>query len=213
MKTIKNILLVCILVCSTMVLAQNNGDGMPAKNGNLATNKSVKPLRLGVKSGVPNALSLHLEYVTPLLDNRVAASFDYNPFSFTAETLDIQFNIIEIGTNIYLNNKGSGLYAGVSYTSFEGDVFNPDVEFDDGTFGPGTANVSFNTINTKVGVKLGRVFYFRLEIGYGFGSLPNQFITESIETSSNQVEFIEDIEFLEDSGIPQLNLGIGFGFL
>ena len=194
-------------------ISQNSGENLEAKNGNEQVEESIKPLRLGIKDGIPNILSINVEYVTELLGNRVAPTLDYNPFKFKVEGLEINFSNFEFGANVYLNETGKGLYGGLSYTSFKADVFNPDVEFDDGSFGAGNALVEFNTFNAKLGVKFGRTFYFRLEVGYGFGSLPEQFITISENGNSSQVEQIDDISILGKSGIPLFNFGIGFGFL
>lgn len=214
MKT-KNIVLSALLliICTYSSFAQNNGDGVKVKNGNIATEESIKPLRIGVKDGIPNIISIHVEYVTELLGDRIAPTIDYNPFKFNVQGLEINFSNFEIGSNIYLNDTGKGLYGGLTYSKFKAEVFNPDVSFDDDSFGPGNSVVEFNTINAKIGVKFGRKFYFRLEVGYGFGSLPEQFVTTSEDGNSSQTEQIEDVSLLGNSGLPLFNFGFGFGFL
>ncbi len=214
MKTIHKITIgLLFMLCVGTTYAQNNGDGLKAKNGNIVAEKSIKPLRVGIKDGIPNIISINVEYVTELLGGRVAPTIDYNPFKFNLSDLEIKFSNIEFGANVYANDTGKGFYGGLSYASFNADVYNPEAEFDDGSFGPGNAKVEFNSINAKIGVKLGRTFYFRLELGYGFGSLPNEFITISQDGNSKQIEAIEDIRFLGSSGLPLFNFGIGFGFL
>ena len=84
-----------------------------AQTNQSKTSKSVKPFRIGVKVGVPNIATINAEYVTPLLDDRVAISVDYMSLSPTIDDTEISYNNFEIGTNIYLNNKGSGLYLGI----------------------------------------------------------------------------------------------------
>ena len=65
---------VAIIFC-TLMLAQTNAQ--ETINGNVAVEKSIKPLRIGVKIGTPGVLTLNAEYVTPLLDNRIAPFIDY----------------------------------------------------------------------------------------------------------------------------------------
>src|SRR5690554_2331125 len=38
---------------------------------------SIKPLRIGLRIGVPNLVTGNIEYVTPLFDNRLALTVDY----------------------------------------------------------------------------------------------------------------------------------------
>src|SRR5690606_1934849 len=99
MKYLKKICLIGLLVSFSMYnFAQ--GDSL--------NTKSIKPLRFGVKVGVPNIITANAEYVTPLLNNRVAFSIDYMSLSKTIDDTEINFNNFEIGTNIYFNKKGKG---------------------------------------------------------------------------------------------------------
>ena len=183
-----------------------------AQNDSTST-KSIKPLRIGIKIGVPNIITANAEYVTPLLNNRVALAVDWMSLSKTVDDTSINYNNFEIGTNIYLNSKGKGLYAGISYFSFDGEGTFTEVEFDSGDIEDGTGTIAFNTLNLKLGVKLGRTFYFRIEAGYGFGDIP-EFI-EVTNNSGNQttIEDIPEIPGIKTSGIPNFNFGIGFSFL
>lgn len=67
-----------------------------------------RPFRIGAKVGVPNIITVNVEYVTPLLNNRVAFMVDYLPLSYTVDDTNINYKNFEIGTNIYFNDKGKG---------------------------------------------------------------------------------------------------------
>lgn len=174
--------------------------------------KSIKPFRLGAKIGIPNIITANAEYVTPLLGNRIAFAIDYMSMSKTVDETEINYNNFEIGSNIYLNKKGNGLYGGISYFSFDGEGTYTETEFDDGSFADATGIIKFNTINLKLGAKLGRVFYFRVELGYGFGKIPEQILVKSNTSSQTTFEDIPDIPGISSSGLPLFNFGIGFGF-
>jgi hypothetical protein len=173
--------------------------------------KSIKPLRLGIKVGVPNIITANAEYVSPLLNNRVALAIDYMSLSKTIDDTEISYTNFEFGTNIYFNKKGKGLYGGISYFSFDGEGTFTEVEFDEDTYEDGTGNIKFNTINLKLGAKFGRAFYFRIEVGYGFGKIPEYILVTSNTSSQTSEEEIPDIPGITNSGLPIFNFGIGFG--
>lgn len=175
--------------------------------------KPKKPLRIGAKIGVPNIATVNVEYLTPLLGNRVSIFADYMSFSKTIDETDINYNNFEIGTNIYFNKKGKGFYASLSYFSFDGDGTFTDVEFNDGSIGDGNGALKFNTFNVKLGSKIGNTFYIRSEIGYGFGDIPQEILVTSTSTSQTAIEEFPEIPGLSESGLLVFNFGIGFGFL
>lgn len=176
-------------------------------------NESIKPLRLGIKIGSPSVATLSAEYVTPLLDNRVGITLDYLPINPTIDDVSLQLRNLEIGATIYLNNTGKGLYASLSYFNFNTAADVTEVDFDDGTFGDGSTQLEFGTFNVKLGLKTGRTLFFRAELGYAFGSLPNQLIITSSNGNSFTTEPIEDIPVLGTSGFPIFNFGFGVAFL
>ncbi len=216
--SIRHILISCMLCgYSQMTNAQDSGaietktsQEVPVKE------KSIKPLRFGVKIGVPSIITATGEYVTPLLNNRVALAVDYFALEREFDGTNIDYTNFEIGTNIYANPRGKGFYAGISYTSFTSEGTFVEVEFDDSDFfvGDGKADIAYNTFNVKAGLKLGRVFFFRFEVGYGFGDIPQSVVVRSVnDPSLTTVEEIPDIPGLSDSGIVFLNFGFGIGFL
>ncbi|MCH9660220.1 MAG: hypothetical protein K0U54_04830 [Bacteroidetes bacterium] len=182
-------------------------------NGNAGYEESNKPLRIGLKVGLPSVYSINLEYVTPLLDQRVAFALDYLPIGYSNEDLSLKLRNFEIGSNVYLNDTGKGLYGAISYFKFNTSADVNDVDFDNGTFGPGETSLKFGTFNVKLGAKLGRTFYFRIEVGYGFGKLPSELVITSTEGIGTTTEPIEDISVLGKSGLPVFNFGFGIGFL
>lgn len=175
--------------------------------------KAKKPLRIGAKIGVPNIATINAEYLTPLLGNRVALFADYMSLSKTIDDTDINYNNFEIGTNIYFNKKGKGFYVSASYFSFDGDGTFPDVEFNDGSISDANGALKFNTLNVKLGSKIGKTFFIRSEIGYGFGDIPQEIVVQSTTTNQTTVEEFPEIPGLSESGILIFNFGIGFGFL
>ncbi|NND62065.1 MAG: hypothetical protein HKN48_02605 [Flavobacteriaceae bacterium] len=198
---------------SNELIAQEEGNGIPTVSGNIETEESLKPLRIGFKIGAPSVATLNAEYLTPLLNNRVAVALDYFPLSATISDVELKLNNFEFGSNVYLSDTGKGLYGGLSYYSFNADADVIDVDYDDGTFGDGSTSLKFNTINLKLGAKFGKTFYFRIELGYGFGSLPDELVINAKDSNASTTEPIEDISVLSASGVPLFNFGIGFAFL
>jgi hypothetical protein len=174
--------------------------------------KSIKPLRIGIKIGVPNLITANAEYVTPLFGKRLAIAGDYMSFATTIDDTDITYNNFEAGTNIYFNSTGKGFYIGLSYFSFDGEGDYKDVEFDNGSIEDGTGTIDFNTINAKLGVKIGRTFYFRIEAGYSLGDIPKLIQVTSNSGSQITTEEIPEIPGITTSGIPYFNIGFGIGF-
>jgi hypothetical protein len=199
MKIKQTLLLFTVLIYSLNLSAQEQ--------------KVKKPLRIGAKIGVPNIATINAEYLTPVLNNRVALTADYMSLSRTIDDTDISYNNFEIGTNIYLNKKGKGLYASITYFSFDAEGTFSEVEFDDFSVGDAKGDIKFNTMNLKLGLKTGNTFFFRIEAGYGFGDIPQELIVTSTTTSQTATEEFPEIPGLSESGLLVFNFGIGFGFL
>ena len=216
MKTISKILAILFVLISTSIYAQDSGVRDTKVNASLEEKiRSIKPLRIGIKAGVPSILTMNAEYVTPLLNNRVALAVDYFKLGREFDGTQIDYTNFEIGSNIYFNSKGKGLYGGISYTSFTSEGTFLDVDFENGNVtGDGLADLDYNTFNLKLGTKMGRVFYMRIEAGYGFGSIPTEVLVRSIDNPSlTTLEEIPEIPGISDSGIIYFNIGFGFGFL
>lgn len=178
----------------------------------------VNPIRIGVKVGVPDIVAGNLEFVTPIFDNRLALFVDYSKFSVNEDDAEVDVNYFEGGLNIYLNNKGRGLYASVSLSNLKVDGKYTDAETRDGTIyqGSATGDVQIKTTNLKLGAKLGKKFYFRIEAGYGFGDIPQEIEVTGTEqgTGMQQTDYVEipDIPGVSESGMIVANIGFGFSF-
>jgi len=218
MKPLRHILsiplLIVLIIFSSNVYSQESDSNNNEGDEITETKESIKPLRIGVKIGVPSIATLTAEYVTPLLNNRIAFTLDYFPFSANISDSDVKLNNLEIGANIYLSEKGRGLYLGTGYFNFNSKITNIiETEFDDGTVDSGKTTIEFSTINLKIGAKLGRTFYFRIEAGYGFGNLPETIVITNDDGTQSVTEEIGDIGFLTSSGVPIFNFGFGWSFL
>lgn len=192
----------------------------------------LRPIRIGAKLGFPNLIGGNVEYVTPLLNHKLAVFIDYSKLSSdflndlveenapeAGDTDEYDFSYFEGGLNYYFFKPGYGLYGGVSYgaISIGGTLQNVESNNDPNKTGTGTIDFTNNSFNVKLGAKLGGLFYFRPEVGYSFNALPNSVPVEvnfPNGTSESQIE-----EFDSESS-PQnllfkgfmINIGIGFAF-
>ena len=188
MKNI-TVTILCILFLQLSVSAQEN------------------PFRIGVKFGVPNVAGLSLEYVTPLLDNKLAAALDYSSISIKADGNEVSFSYLEAGGNYYFIKEGKGLYGNLSFgrIGFKGS-------YEDPTFGSGEGNININLINLKLGAKFGNGFYFRPEIGFGIlagnSELEVKYTDPSTNTTLTEKEEIPG--FLSGGGVFNVGFGISF---
>ncbi len=188
---------VCLIFCSEVVKAQE------------------RPIRIGLKIGFPNIIGGNLEYVTPLLGNKLAASIDYSSINVD-NILDPdqgEFTYFQAGFNYYFFKEGKGLYGNVSYSVLDAEVIlndiESDVDFD--KYGTASASLSNSSMNIKLGAKLGGLFYFRPEIGYSFTSLDDyvdivaHFPDGSTESQQEEIpsELTQGLLF---------NIGFGFAF-
>ncbi len=189
---------------------------------------NVKPIRIGAKLGFPNLISLNLEYVLPILDNKLAVSADISKINSSSvadimgfeddSELDMKFGYFEGGLNYYFFKPGSGLYAGFSYSSsnFEGVIYDYDF-YESGTGedidGNGYIDFTNGSFNLKVGAKVGGTFYFRPEIGYAFSAFPEEVPIEVRYTDGykEQQTFETYATDVIHSGLI-FNFGFGFAF-
>lgn len=185
----------------------------------------IRPVRLGVKLGFPNIVGGNLEYVTPLFSDRLAVSLDYSTINSDwfiseedtdgAETTDLNFSYLEGGINYYFFRPGKGLYGGVGYNQMNFEV-QTNVE-SDGREGTGNIDYNHNSINIKLGAKLGGLFYFRPEVGYSFSSLPKTIEYEATyEDGTTETETYDLSEEFASVDILfkgfMANIGFGFAF-
>ena len=181
----------------------------------------VRPIRIGVKIGFPNLVGGNLEYVTPLMNKKLAVTVDYSKIKsdWLLESEDmgegnndqINFGYMDIGLNYYFFKSGKGLYAGAGYNTIkaEGTMENDDsVDYID---------EKHSSVNIKLGAKLGGLFYFRPEVGYSFDPLPKKYDVLTVYddgTRENRTDDWSDAEGPADILFKGLmaNIGIGFAF-
>lgn len=220
LKSIYMLILTGVLLHSNIVNAQTEPvQERPVQERDY----KVRPIRLGVKLGFPNMVGGNLEYVTPLLNDKLAVNLDYSLIksgwflsdeeSDGTETTNLDFSYLEGGLNYYFFKAGKGLYGGVSYNQmkFKGqtDVTN------DGKEGMGHIDFSHNSFNIKLGAKLGGLFYFRPEIGYSFSALPKSIEYEvRYDDGTTETDTYDFSEQLASADIlfKGLMANIGFGF-
>lgn len=172
-----------------------------------------KPIRIGVKIGFPNVIGGNIEYVTPLLGKKLAASIEYSSINADKfiEPDEAKLSYLQIGFNYYFFKEGKGLYGNVSYGMLDADLTLKEIESDSDSEKIGTAfvNLSNNSFNIKLGAKLGGTFYFRPEIGYSFSSIDDM-VDVRVEFPDGSSENQERIEI--PSELTQgLLFNIGFG--
>ncbi len=88
--------------------------------------------------------------------------------------------------------------------TLEGEKFESKAEGD----------LDVNTFNVKIGFKAGNKFYFRTELGYGFGSIPQEIlVTGTInDTPVQGIKEVPDVPGISENGYPLFNIGVGFSF-
>jgi len=205
----KKIICSALLFASIVTFAQNR-------------TSDVRPFRIGIKMGVPNVASFEFEYLTPLLDNRIAPFVNYTSAGFIIDQVDASVAVFEVGSNIYFseNNEGRGLYGTLSYQNINANLEIEDYEAEDGTLYEGNArtSISYSGLNVKVGAKLGRKFFFRTEFGYSFGAIPTEvfvegnFEGEPISEIASVENEVEDFPAIFKGGLPIFNIGFGLSF-
>lgn len=215
------VLIAIFLFPPTTGFAQETAVDFDAKNS-----FNVRSFRIGAKIGFPNLIGGNLEYVLPLLNEKIAVSADYSRFKSSniieimggedTDDVDMSVSYLEGGLNYYFFKPGNGLYAGVSYSQlkFEGiikDFFESQTDPD--KYGDGKVDFANGSFNIKIGAKLGGLFYFRPEVGYSFNAFPPEIPVEvSFEDGSQEQQNYDTyiIDIIHDGLI--FNIGFGFAF-
>ena len=143
----------------------------------LDTVSDLKRFSFGIKMGIPNVIGLTTEAILPIFKNRVSPYFDYSSFKLNPDKTNIDLNYTDFGLNIYVNSKGNGLYASFGSGNLSSLILYEEIELTDenGNKGQGNAQIkeNINTFNVKLGIKSNSKIFFRLEVGYGIGKIPN----------------------------------------
>ena len=176
-----------------------------------------KTISIGVKAGAPNILSLNGEFVLPILNNHIAPFIDYGSFSLDIENTQADLKYLEYGLNIYLGNKGKGLYVGAGSGKLTNEFTFNDLTFEDNGVslkGSATTSLDINALNLKLGFKSGGLIYFRIEAGYGIGTIPDRlnFTATSGGITETFSEEIPAIPGIGSNGFGIGNIGLGVSF-
>ena len=205
----KKIFLILSLISTAYVSAQDSSitDG---------ATKS-KTISIGVKIGAPNILSLNGEFVLPILNNHIAPFIDYGSFSLDIENTQADLKYLEYGLNIYFGNKGKGLYVGAGSGKLTNEFTFNDLTFEDNGVslkGSATTSLDINALNLKLGFKSGGLIYFRIEAGYGIGTIPDRlnFTATSGGITETFSEEITAIPGIGSNGFAIGNIGLGVSF-
>src|SRR6056300_1819406 len=154
-----------------------------------------KIISIGAKVGIPNLASINGEITLPILDNHFAPFIDYGTFNLDIDDTQSNINYTEYGVNFYFSNKSKGLYAGAGLAHLNSDFTFNNLTFEENgvsQVGSAKTTLDLNTLNLKLGLKTGGTIYFRFEIGYGMGSIPDSI--EFTATSNGITEsFSEEI--------------------
>ena len=177
----------------------------------------VKHFSIGLKLGIPNLASGSAELTLPILNNHFAPYVDYSKFPLNFESVETTIAYTEFGINYYFNKKANGFFIGVGKGSLSTDITFTNLLFANGLqslIGSGSTELNLDTTNFKLGVKTGGTVFFRFELGYGVGKIPDSlnFIASLNGISESFTESIPPIPGLGTSGILIGNIGFGFAF-
>ena len=176
-----------------------------------------KLISLGAKIGIPNLASLNGEIILPILDNHFAPYIDYGAFNLEIDDTESDLNYAEYGINFYFSNKGKGLYAGAGIAQLDSEFTFNNLTFEENgvsQIGSAKTNLDINTLNLKLGFRTGGSIYFRFEIGYGMGSIPDSidFVATSNGITESFSEEVPAIPGLSSGGLLISNFGFGLSF-
>ena len=177
----------------------------------------VKHFSIGLKLGIPNLASGSAELTLPILNNHFALYVDYSKFPLNFESVETTIAYTEFGINYYFNKKANGFFIGVGKGSLSTDVTFTNLLFANdlqSLIGSGSTELNLDTTNFKLGVKTAGTVFFRFELGYGVGKIPDSlnFIASLNGISESFTESIPPIPGLGTSGILIGNIGFGFAF-
>jgi len=177
----------------------------------------VKRLSIGFKLGIPNLASGSAELVLPVLNNHFAPYVDYSRIPLNFDFIETNIAYTEFGVNFYFNKKGNGFFIGVGKGSLSTDITFTNLEFSNALqtiIGSGNTELNLDTTNFKIGLKTGGTIFFRFELGYGVGTIPDllRFTATANGITEIFTEEIPPIPGLGSEGILIGNIGFGFSF-
>ena len=182
----------------------------------------IKRVSIGIKLGIPIIAGFSAEAITPILGNRIAPYIDFSSFPVNTDETDLDLKYIEFGSNFYFGDNGQGFYVGVGFGTLNTDIVFKNIKFEEnGNRGRGTGRI--NTTNLKLGIKTGGRVYFRLEVGYGIGTIPKEITVNgrfsyedsngvTQESNGTETEEFPSIPGVNDKGVLIGNFGFGISF-
>ena len=214
---ISNLILLLALSIPWTVGAQS--ESQPSKDV-ILMNK-VKRFAIGVKAGSPIGIGGSVEAVLPIGGNRLAPYLDISRFNdIDVDDVFVDHKYLEYGFNLYFGQRGIGFYLGLGTSSTTTDFAYADEIADSGNayIGEATTSIDLDLVNIKLGFKTGRTVYFRIELGYGFGEIPQELVitgtTEvmGVRQTETSIEEIPDIPGWGENGMLIGNISIGLSF-
>jgi hypothetical protein len=223
----KNSLALLLLCFSISLYAQDTQNTSDLQNTEEIvfyelTDTKVRRLSVGAKIGMPNIVGGSLEFILPVLNNHLAPYADFSGFDINPEKgTEVGLSYTEFGVNYYFKNTGKGLYISGGLGNLSTDLTFSNIEVDDNlgqiaNDGVGTTKETIATTNLKLGIKTGLRFYFRFELGYGFGDIPDLLEinakSTSLGISGKTTQEFPEIPGLSDGGVIIGNIGFGLSF-
>ncbi|MGB1361796.1 MAG: hypothetical protein ACPH4K_03140 [Flavobacteriaceae bacterium] len=183
----------------------------------LSVEYDIKRVSAGLKFGFPYMAVVGAQYTLPFFDNHFAPYFDYSQYSYEKNNEDAEFRFLEWGISYFFKEKSKGLYVGLSNSNLSYKVNFMNVALENGSKGSGNGKVDLRTTNLRLGLKTGGAFYFRIEMGYGFGDLPKKLSFRAIDNSDPSyselsTKEIPEINGVSESGMLVGNIGFGISF-
>ena len=183
----------------------------------LSVEYDIKRVSAGLKFGFPYMAVVGAQYTLPFFDNLFAPYFDYSQYSYEKNNEDAEFRFLEWGISYFFKEKSKGLYVGLSNSNLSYKVNFMNVALENGSKGSGNGKVDLRTTNLRLGLKTGGAFYFRIEMGYGFGDLPKKLSFRAIDNSDPSyselsTKEIPEINGVSESGMLVGNIGFGISF-
>ena len=189
----------------------------PEKDSLSAEYVDFRRFAAGIKFGLPYMAVLGAQYTLPFFNNHFAPYFDYSQYSYDRNNEDAEFRFSEWGISYYFNEKSKGLYMGLSNSNLSYQVNFMSVALKNGSKGSGSGKVDMKTTNLRFGLKTGGTFYFRIEMGYGFGDLPKRVSFRTIDNYDPSYSELISKEIPEIKGTSENamlvgNIGFGIAF-
>jgi hypothetical protein len=160
---------------------------------------------------------LGAQFTLPFFNNHFAPYFDYSQYSYVKNEEDAKFRFSEFGLSYFFKEMSKGLYVGVSNSNLNYKVNFMNIDLENGSKGSGSGKVDMRTTNLRFGFKTGGSFYFRIEIGYGLGDIPNMVIFKAIDDFNSSYSEIRSKEVPQINGTSEsemfvANIGFGISF-